>query len=320
MFVQKDRQAVDTIDSYSRHLKAGSLSDNTIASRESVAYMLNEHLAGNHYLDLSTDKVAEVKGYMLDEWYQTLDISPASRNLYVGNIKAFFVYLVQTGYLEKDPSEILKKTKVIRNDDEDDEGDRLAYSIDDAVALINVKLNPSVDARDRAIVATLLAGGFRASELCSLNVGTYRAMKNGRMYVRRKGGAWKWIYVADYAVEFIDEYLVQRPGAKDEEPLFLSNEGNRFSRSTLYQRMKKRQKFLHLETGVHITRHTFLTEINRRNSLTVTQKLGAHSNSKTTEIYINPTKDELRDAANSVSWGKKTKREVVVLNEQEPQV
>jgi len=315
MFTQKDRQTVDTIDSYARHLKAASLSDNTIASRESAAYMLNDYLAEYYSLNLTTEKLSEIKGFMLDDWHQTLNISPASRNLYVGNIKAFFGYLVQAGYLGKDPSEILKKTKVIRNDDEDDEGDRLAYSIDDAVALINVKLNPSVDARDRAIVATLLAGGFRASELCSLNVGTYRALKNGRLYVKRKGGAWKWVYLADYATEYIDAYLAQRPNAKDDEPLFLSNEGNRFSRSTLYQRLKKRQKFLHLETGVHITRHTFLTEINRRNSLTVTQKLGAHSNPQTTQIYINPTTDELRDAANSVSWGKKLGKEKVAVNE-----
>lgn len=312
MFKPKNREEVDTIAAYSRHLLAANLSPNTVSSREQPSYMLNEYLAQHHGVDLTVANVGEVKGFMLDSWCQSLEVSPASRNLYIGNIKAFFSYLVQAGYIEKDPSEILKKTKVIKNDDEDDEGGRLAYSIEDASALIDVRVEPSVDARDRAIVATLLAGGFRATELCSLNIGTYRNMKNGRMYVKRKGGAYKWVYLADYARDYIDEYLSQRPSAKDDEPLFLSRNGYRFTRGTLYQRLRRRQKFLDLETGVHITRHTFLTEINRRNSLGVTQKLGAHASSNTTQIYINPTTDELRDAANSVSWGKRKAREEAV--------
>lgn len=305
MFVQKDRSPVNTIEAYCRHLQATGLSDNTVASRAGIAHILNEYLKENHQADLTTENVGKVKGYMLDEWYMTLTASAASKNLYVGNIKAFFTYIKQAGYIDHDPSEILKKTKVVKNDSEDDDDEREAYTAEDAIALINVKLGPAVDARDRAIVALLLAGGFRASELCSINIGDYRNMKRGRVYVKRKGGAMKWVFVADYAVEYIDEYLKQRPDANDDEPLFISLNGKRFNRTTLYERLKKRQDYLELETGVHITRHTFLTEVSRRNLPGVTQKLGAHKNEKTTGIYINPTQEELRSAANSVSWGQK---------------
>ena len=307
MFVQKDRSPVNTIDAYCRHLRATGLSDNTVASRSGIAHILNEYLKENHQVDLTTVNIGKVKGYMLDEWYMTLTASAASKNLYIVNIKAFFSYAKQAGYIDSDPSEILKKTKIIKNDSEDDDDEREAYTAEDAVALINVKLGPAVDARDRAIVALLLAGGFRASELCSINIGDYRNMKKGRIYVKRKGGAMKWVFVADYAEEYIDEYLKQRPDAKDDEPLFVSLNGKRFNRTTLYERLKKRQDYLELETGVHITRHTFLTEVSRRNLPGITQKLGAHKNEKTTGIYINPTQDELRSAANSVSWGAKLK-------------
>lgn len=303
MFIEKEKPNIDTVTAYMRHMKAAELSDNTIQSREQTAYSLNAHLQEEYGLDLSSENIGKVKGYMLDTWYQTLTASAQSKNLYVANIKGLFSYIVQAGYAERDASEVLKRVRVIRNDSEDDDNDRLAYSIDDAVALINIKLGPAVDARDRAIVAMLLGGGFRASELCSLNVGDFRNMRNGRIYTMRKGGAKKWVYVADYAIEYVEAYLAQRPNAKDDEPLFLSGYGNRFSRATLWQRMKRRQEMLELETGVHIMRHTFITEVSRRNPLSVAQNLGSHSDAQTTQIYINPTKDELRGAANSVSWG-----------------
>lgn len=296
---------IDTIDSYNRHMRAAGLSENTIKSRETTAMNLNTVLKRKYNVDLSSGNVGKIKGYMLDNWYQGLDVSPASKNLYVTNIKGLFAYIVQAGYMKKDPSEILKKVRIIKDDDEYDEENRRAYTVDDVVALIKVRMPKSVDKRDRAMVAMLLAGGFRASELCSLNVGDYRNMRNGRIYTKRKGGAMKWVYVADYANEYVDEYLAERPDATDDEPLFTTNRGTRMDRVLLYQRMKRRQKELELETGVHIMRHTFLTEVDRRNQRGLTQALGAHSDSKTTQIYVNPTTDELRGAANSVAWGRK---------------
>lgn len=204
--------------------------------------------------------------------------------------------------METDPSEILKKVRIIKDDSEDGEESNAVYSIEDVIALIDVELGPSVDARDRAMVSMLLGGGFRASELCSLNVGDFRNMKNGRIYTLRKGGAKKWVYVADYAIEYVKDYLETRPDAADDEPLFVTRTGGRFTRVTLWQRMKKRQDALNLKTGVHITRGTFITEVNRHNSIGITQRLGSHKSDKTTQIYIRPTQDELRNAANSVSW------------------
>jgi site-specific recombinase XerD len=305
MFVAKEREQIDTIDAYCRHMKAAGLSKNTIASRESVLHGLSGFLTDKYGISLSAKNAKEVKGYMLDEWYQQVDASPPSKNLYVANVKGFFEYMTQAGYVEKNASDVLKKSRIIKDEAEDDEGDRLAYTNDDAVALIKVRVSRSVDVRDRAMVAMLLAGGFRASELCSLNVGDYKGMRNGSIYVKRKGGAKKWVYVADYALEYVDKYLEERGHAEDDEPLFTTRSGRRFNRTMLWERMNARQKELGLETGVHIMRHTFLTEVDRRNPLGITQKLGSHSSSNTTKLYINPTKDELRGAANSVSWGKK---------------
>lgn len=309
MFIKRDKPNIDTVISYSNHMEGIGLAKPTIDSREFIEISLNDYLEEKYDLDLSSNKISDVKGYMLSEWFQTLDVSDATKNLYVGNIQYFFKYLVQSGYVDKDASEVLQKVRIIKDDSEDDDDDELAYTADDAIALIKVRQTPMVDARDRAMTATLLAGGFRASELCSLDVGTFRNMRNGKMYVKRKGGARKWVYVADYAIDYIEKYLEERPDAKDEEPLFITSKNKRITRTQLWERMKKRQDYLGLETGVHIMRHTFLTEVDRRNPFSITQKLGAHADARTTQIYVNPTQDELRSAANSVSWGKRLSKD-----------
>jgi site-specific recombinase XerC len=52
--------------------------------------------------------------------------------------------------------------------------------------------------RDRAIVALLSGSGLRASELCSLTINQWFGRQNGHIYVKRKGGAMRWLAVASY--------------------------------------------------------------------------------------------------------------------------
>ena len=295
-------QSTSTIELYAAHMEGAEMSENTVQNRLSVIRRVGDFISQKYGIEMTTGQSPQIKGYMLDDWQQSLDCSPASKNKYIDSVKYFFGYLKDAGIIDTNPADVLRKVKVVVDDDEFDDGHVPVYSADEVNALIDLRLGPAVDARDRAMVVTFLAGGFRASELASLNVGTYRNMREGRMYVKRKGGAMRWVHVADYVIPYIEEYLEERPDAQDDEPLFITTHGARFNRQGIYQRMRVRQDELGLQPGVHILRRTYITDIDRNASMGIAQKLGAHSDARTTALYVHPTNEELNRVVNSLSW------------------
>ncbi len=293
------------IEQYSLHMVSRKMSNETITTYNRVLINVMDFIKEEYEISGTPVDADSIKGYMLDGYYRTLTHqSVTTKNMYVTIIQGFFKFLLRSGYISIDPSLILQKEKVIKDDDFDDDGEnRLSYSSESVVNLI-MNCGGYQSTRDKAIIATLTAGGFRASELCSMDVSTYTNMRNGRMYVKRKGGAWKWVNVADYANKFIDAYLNERKDVSGSDPLFVTRDGNRLTRNTLWVTLSRRQKELDLATGVHILRHTFLTGAKNVGGLKVAQTLANHSNPETTKGYVHSTAEEIREVTNSMEWAK----------------
>lgn len=117
--------------------------------------------------------------------------------------------------------------------------------------------------RDTAMVALALGSGLRAFELCSLNVSHLSDIQKGTIDVERKGGGWSEVSVSDFVYPHIARYLLTRRGAQPDEPLFLSQKGNRMTPNTLWKTLAYKEKQLGMKTGVHIFRHTFLSDVER---------------------------------------------------------
>lgn len=303
--MQTTQKRTNLLDDYIEHLRSLNRSQETISTYERILVKLVAYLGHDYGIACTDEDAHAIKGYMIDRFYRTFTTqSVSTKNLYVVIMQEFFKFLCNSGYMGDDPSAILKKEKVKKDDDPDGGGEmEKAYSAADVVELI-LYCGGNNEKRDKAIIATLTAGGFRASELCSMDIKTFKNMNAGRMYVKRKGGSWRWVTVADYAISYIEDYLHERGWHDENDPLFVTRDGKRLNRNTLWTILSRRQRELEMTTGVHILRHTFLTGAEKVGGAAVTKDLANHRSLQTTSGYIHTSADERREAANSMEWAK----------------
>jgi site-specific recombinase XerD len=287
------------LKSYLENLKASKRSENTIYTYYRILNFLINYIHAAYRVGDAKD----IKGFMIEAFMkQVTDISESTRNYYITVINLFFTYLVEADYIDRNPAGVLRKTKVVVDDEEDVEvSDAKIYSNREIMTLMR-SCRGNNSTRDRAIIAMLMGTGMRASELCSLDIRDWRSMQNGHIYVKRKGGAYKWIAVATFVNPYIEMYLAERPGAGKDEPLFVSENGNRLTRQSLYKILKARQDRIGVKPGVHIFRHTFLTGSAKASDLRTAQALANHHDVATTMGYVHSTSDERINVVNSTEW------------------
>jgi len=176
--------------------------------------------------------------------------------------------------------------------------DSKAYTDKQVIHLMR-SISGNLTERDRAIVALLSGSGLRASELCSLTVNQWFGRQNGHIYVKRKGGAMRWVAVASYVDAYVEDYLRTREELNEDDPLFTTAYGNPITRQALYKILASRQEDAKLPKGVHIFRHTFLTGTSKVSNARIAQQLANHSNAQTTQRYIHTTAEERRTSGKS---------------------
>lgn len=294
------------ITAYMNHLRASNHSPQTIATYGGTLAAMSKGILEKYHLK----DIDDIKGYMVGEYVQGLHgLSASTINLYITVIKLFFSYLLQAGYLSHDPSGILRKVKVVVDDSPmEAENDTRAYT-DRQVLKLMRSIKGNLAERDKAIVAMLSGSGLRASELCSLTIRQWNSMQNSHIYVKRKGGAMRWVAVASYVPAYVADYLEGRTDITEDDPLFATVSGNRLSRQDLYRALERRQVKAGLQRGVHIFRHTFLTGTSKVSNDKIAQSLANHSNASTTQRYIHSTAEERLAAVDNTSWAKEMLQE-----------
>lgn len=86
--------------------------------------------------------------------------------------------------------------------------------------------------RNRAIILLLVDTGIRASELCTLKINDIN-LKTFRVHVFGKGKKEREVRMCARTSEAIWKYLTERPDARPEDPLFITSQGNAFTRNRL---------------------------------------------------------------------------------------
>lgn len=183
------------------------------------------------------------------------------------------------------------------------------YSDEEIARLLAIpKRDSDQKKRDRAIIALFLGSGLRVSELCSLNIGDIDGHERGSVYVRRKGGVWKDVDVADFAYKYIETYLRTRKDRKDlNAPLFLTSHGQRCSGAQMYKAMKTKQDKAGVSDskarGNHVFRHSFVSAVEKIGGGAVARDLANHKSLVITNRYDHSTADQRRSAVNALTWG-----------------
>jgi site-specific recombinase XerD len=166
--------------------------------------------------------------------------------------------------------------------------------------------------RDKAIIKLAVNTGLRVSELCGLTLSDVN--KNGRakdeLTVRKeiaKGKRERTIPLNDKAKQAIEELLEwnkkenfrQSPGSR----LIISQKGEEMTRQQIQRIIKqaREEAGLDIKATPHTLRHTFATNIyGKTNNLRIVQKLLGHRSIKTTEIYADVTREQLKQAVNGI--------------------
>lgn len=146
---------------------------------------------------------------------------------------------------------------------------------------------------------------LRVSELCEANCGDLKEV-DGRTYLllrvkgrRKRNQERKRIPISGTVAESLKDYLLARGMPGDAEPLLVSSEGHRWSRSGLTQvmtRIGRRAGIERFSVSAHKLRHT--SNVIARHAgidMYTRSRLLNHGNTQTTERYEHLIPDELHE-------------------------
>ena len=158
---------------------------------------------------------------------------------------------------------------------------------------------------DQAIIALMAASGMRASEIGWLNVGAIRRRTNGYIYALRKGQNIRKVFVAEFAIPYIEVYLSTRGAVSDDDPLFVTMSGRRINRDHVDDILRTRQEKLGLRTGTHNIRYTVLNSVERFADPAVARDIAGHKSMNVTNRYMVTSAEERSRAVENLPWAEK---------------
>ncbi len=177
--------------------------------------------------------------------------------------------------------------------------------------------------RDRTIIEVLFSTGLRINELVSLNRKQFKYEQLDKaleLGVLGKGNYPRTVYFSERCVLWLKRYLEARdrlikPGASDENPLFINCRAprkatNRLTPRSIENIVKKYalQAGLPVNTTPHTLRHSFATDLlNQGADLRTVQEFLGHQNIATTQIYTHVTNKRLKDLHQRFHGGRKLK-------------
>ena len=167
----------------------------------------------------------------------------------------------------------------------------------------SIDRNNCIGLRDYAIYAMMYLTGLRVGEVHALNIDSID-LKKKYLHVTGKGNKIRDLHLTDEVFQVISEYLAVRPyfcNSSKTEALFISKKGNRLAIRTMEDNFKKLVNNSGLKERFNITchtlRHTFASHLNDKDvDMLVIQSLMGHASSRSTEPYIHPSFQRIKDA------------------------
>lgn len=234
----------------------------------------------------------DLRAYLLALEQERLTARSVRRN--AAALRSFYKYLVQDGYMEDNPTELLPIPKTARHLPEV----LSVKEVDMLIAAIDTEKREAQ--RNRAIVETLFSTGLRVSELCALRIsdiyGDERFLR-----IRGKGSKERLVPISQSALGEIGLWLKEREAIDVQsgslDSVFVSFRGKAIGRIMVFHLIQQ----LALKAGIekpispHTLRHSFATALlSGGASLRAIQAMLGHEYIDTTEIYLHTSREELR--------------------------
>lgn len=282
----------DILPRYLRYLKLQrSMSPNTIEAYRCDVEKLITYLNGEGKT-LTQVELSDLQAFAAG--LHDIGIGPRSQCRILSGVRSLYRFMVQDGYLDQDPTELLESPVL---------GEHLPeFLTPQEVDLLEDSIDLSVPEghRNRAIIEVLFSCGLRVSELVSLR---WSQLYADEKYLRivGKGSKERLVPISDRALHEIDNYLPWRQQLKikpgEEDYVFLNRRGAHLTRTMILIMLKRQAQ----EAGItktispHTLRHSFATALLEGGAdLRVIQALLGHESIGTTEIYTHISMQTLR--------------------------
>ena len=282
-------EIIDAVDSYKQYV----LVEKGLSRQTWTSYLEDIQAFFNHFSGKKTTSDLEEEDlykFLKHELAVGHSVSTALRRL--SCMRNFFLFLKREGHYGGAIPDIEtpKKPKYLPN----------CLTEEEVEALLNAPdLSTPSGLRDKAMLETMYSSGLRVSELLALERGQVNLSK-GIITVFGKGAKERRVPIADYAVEYIQEYIKEvrnKSEFKGSKYLFLSKKGEPLSRVYFFKQVKKYSLQAGIETNVspHTLRHSFATHLlNHGAQLRIVQSMLGHTNIATTQIYTHVSSDKLK--------------------------
>lgn len=228
---------------------------------------------------------------------QASGLAPSSVERKVAAVKSFHKFLVRDGITANHPTASMPlPKKPVRLPD--------VVTIDEIEKLLDQPFPEGpAGLRDRAMLETLYGCGIRVSELVGLDLADVE-LGEGFIRVFGKGGKERAVPVAGAALAALQDYLAHgrrslRPKGRgrrqDPEALFLNVRGQRMTRQTIFELVRRYGGRVGVALHPHTLRHSFATHMLEGGAdLRSLQEMLGHSDISTTQIYTHVDRTHLR--------------------------
>ena len=223
------------------------------------------------------------------------EYSSSTINRYISTIRNFHFYLLDNNIVEKDVSDKIYRPKNINKLP-------CVLNVEEINEIIDsIKLNRSIDYRDKAIILIMYSSGLRISEVVKIKL-TDLNINESFISVIGKGNKQRIIPVAKKTMNFIKHYIdnsrikfLKKTNSKGY--LFLNNRGTQISRVSIWKIIKKHTLILNNDNITpHVFRHSFATHLIEGGAdLRAVQMMLGHSDISTTQIYTHLDTSYLKD-------------------------
>ena len=270
----------ENIKLFKGYLKAEKgYSDNTIKfySRE-VEKLFEYHTDAD--INITSLQITEWLNYLVTEGI----IEPRTRNTKLFALKSFFKCMKKYNKISVIPTDEIESSKTKKKSKVNYLNAKEIKKFLKTVANYHTNTNKT---RDIAILKLFLYSGLRKEELVGLNIENIN-FKDMGIYVPAKvakGNKDRYLPLHKAVVKPLQDYLDNRKDSLD--ALFVSTQGNRISKSTIYQIVKKYGKESGFDSiSPHSLRHSFASLLyEKTKDIRLLQELLGHADISSTQIY-----------------------------------
>lgn len=292
--MESDKKTItDIVKSYTRYLKLErNYSPNTLAAYQNdLSWLLSfcEQQEMNP-LDMQLEDLQHFAVQLHEH-----QIGPTSQARILSGIRSFYKYLLLSGEIEQDPTELLESPHLGERLPEvlsTDEIDQIQKSID---------LSKPEGQRNKTIIEVLFSCGLRVSELVNLKLSNLY-LEEGFVRVMGKGSKERLVPISSKAISELKYWFVDRNLMKiqqgEEDYVFLNRRGKHLTRTMILIMLKRQAVAAGITKTIspHTLRHSFATELLKGGAdLRAIQAMLGHESIGTTELYMHIDTTILRE-------------------------